>query len=303
MVATAPKADRDMQPTKRKKKDAMKRTGSDNRRGFTLVEVIVVLVVLAIMAAILIPSMVNWIQRAKDKTAIVGCRTCVLAAQTILSERYAIDGANAAVTAAETLALADVAGTVGVIATRPVAAVAHLSYTLEGVTVVYCSYADGACHPETYNINGSQSYAASSVFSSLDSLLQKAQNPTGYQELGATQPFVGGKIDGVQTGLAGSYAYLIAQQMTAEQKAFLNNVSWTIAKSATNRNRYDLYFTTTNYGAASATGVEVYRYNFDTQTYDRTTEGVVTDGMVSDRRTGTPANSTWTYDLNVASPF
>lgn len=36
---------------------------SSNRRGFTLVEVIVVLVILAILAAILIPSMVRWIEK------------------------------------------------------------------------------------------------------------------------------------------------------------------------------------------------------------------------------------------------
>ena len=35
-----------------------------HKKGFTLVEVIVVLVILAILAAILVPSMVGWIDKA-----------------------------------------------------------------------------------------------------------------------------------------------------------------------------------------------------------------------------------------------
>ena len=60
-----------------------------NKKGFTLVEVIVVLVILAILAAIMIPSMVKWIDKANDKTALVEGRTILLAAQTITSEAYA----------------------------------------------------------------------------------------------------------------------------------------------------------------------------------------------------------------------
>lgn len=59
-----------------------------NKKGFTLVEVIVVLVILAILAAILIPSMIGWINKAEEKSAIVEARTMVLAAQTIMSEKY-----------------------------------------------------------------------------------------------------------------------------------------------------------------------------------------------------------------------
>lgn len=60
----------------------------NNKKGFTLVEVIVVLVILAILAAILIPSMIGWINKAEDKTAVVEGRTMLLAAQTIVSENY-----------------------------------------------------------------------------------------------------------------------------------------------------------------------------------------------------------------------
>lgn len=67
----------------------------ENKKGFTLVEVIVVLVILAILAAILIPSMIGWINRAEEKSAIVEARTMVLAAQTIMSEKHTDAAYNA----------------------------------------------------------------------------------------------------------------------------------------------------------------------------------------------------------------
>ncbi len=68
-----------------------------NKKGFTLVEVIVVLVILAILAAILVPSMIGWIDKAEQKTAVVEGRSMLLAAQTIVSENYkTYSGASAA---------------------------------------------------------------------------------------------------------------------------------------------------------------------------------------------------------------
>ena len=62
--------------------------GHAHNKGFTLVEIIVVLVILAILAAIIIPSMTGWIDEAANKSVIIECRQCVLAAQTIASEKY-----------------------------------------------------------------------------------------------------------------------------------------------------------------------------------------------------------------------
>lgn len=45
--------------------------GSKNKKGFTLVETIVVLVILTILAAILVPSLVGWINRANELTCQV----------------------------------------------------------------------------------------------------------------------------------------------------------------------------------------------------------------------------------------
>lgn len=63
------------------------------KKGFTLVEVIIVLVILAILAAILIPSLVGYIDKANEKASISECRSYILAAQTIASETYGEKGA------------------------------------------------------------------------------------------------------------------------------------------------------------------------------------------------------------------
>lgn len=56
--------------------------------GFTLVELIVVLVILAILAALLIPALTGYIDRAKDKSVIAETRQAVMAAQTLVDEKY-----------------------------------------------------------------------------------------------------------------------------------------------------------------------------------------------------------------------
>ena len=60
-----------------------------NKKGFTLVELIVVLVILAILLAILVPSLVGWIAKARDKEVIVQARNAYLAIETVLQENEA----------------------------------------------------------------------------------------------------------------------------------------------------------------------------------------------------------------------
>ncbi|WP_159456396.1 prepilin-type N-terminal cleavage/methylation domain-containing protein [Intestinibacillus massiliensis] len=60
-----------------------------NRKGFTLVEVIVVLVILAILAALLVPKLTGWIDQAKEKAVVGEAHLVLSAAQAAASEKYA----------------------------------------------------------------------------------------------------------------------------------------------------------------------------------------------------------------------
>ncbi len=60
-----------------------------NKNGFTLMEVIIVLVILAILAALLIPSLSGYVDKADESTTLVECRHFVTAAQVVATEWYA----------------------------------------------------------------------------------------------------------------------------------------------------------------------------------------------------------------------
>jgi len=63
-----------------------------NRKGFTLVEIIVVLVILAILAAFTIPTMLGFVNDAKGKSYIAEAREVYVAAQSTATEFSAKTG-------------------------------------------------------------------------------------------------------------------------------------------------------------------------------------------------------------------
>ncbi len=65
-----------------------------NKKGFTLVEIIVVLVIIAIMAAFAIPAYNGFIDRARQSEILGEARVFLLAAQTAGQEKYTLKGSN-----------------------------------------------------------------------------------------------------------------------------------------------------------------------------------------------------------------
>ncbi|WP_455502121.1 type II secretion system protein [Gemmiger sp.] len=69
-----------------------------DKKGFTLVELIVVLVILAILAALLVPALTGYIDKAKEESIKSETRMVVMAAQTLIDEQYAKAPVNTVVT-------------------------------------------------------------------------------------------------------------------------------------------------------------------------------------------------------------
>ena len=60
-----------------------------SNKGFTLVELIIVLVILAILAAVLVPALLGYIDEAKSNKDIIDAKNCLTMIQTELTKLYA----------------------------------------------------------------------------------------------------------------------------------------------------------------------------------------------------------------------
>lgn len=128
----------------------------NNKKGFTLVELIVVLVILAILAALLIPALTGYIDKAKEKQVIAETRQVVMAAQTLADEKYALvdpdDGAGISLTYTDVTALAEVKGTIteNSIIFSDKGVVTDLTYT--AANGVECVYDNDESNGEYYKV-------------------------------------------------------------------------------------------------------------------------------------------------------
>lgn len=131
--------------------------------GFTLVELIVVLVILALLAAILVPALTGYIDSARERAVIAECRAAVGAAQTVYSEQYGqrnvfreMDPLPPANIVQEIKTLAEVPGAITTIHCDEKNEVHHLVYTTTDYIVTYCRYPDTCTtpgHNKTYNVS------------------------------------------------------------------------------------------------------------------------------------------------------
>lgn len=113
-----------------------KKLKENKKKGFTLVELIVVLVILAILAALLIPALTGYIDKAKNKSIVAETRQAVMAAQTLVDEKYAtLAGADQnAITVTDKDEVADNKKT-ATIAKSSITTLAEVKGTIESVTV------------------------------------------------------------------------------------------------------------------------------------------------------------------------
>ena len=70
----------------------MNKLRKNGKKGFTLVEIIVVLVIIAILMAALTPVMIGWIREARDSTLVAEGRTGLVAAQALVANHIATGG-------------------------------------------------------------------------------------------------------------------------------------------------------------------------------------------------------------------
>lgn len=65
---------------------------TDKKKGFTLVEIIVVLIIISVLLAIAIPTVVGYVQKANDEKLIIKARNVLTAARGEAVQLYAEDG-------------------------------------------------------------------------------------------------------------------------------------------------------------------------------------------------------------------
>ena len=127
-----------------------------NKKGFTLVELIVVLVILAILAAILVPALLGYIDKAREKQYTEEAHSIYTASQVVLDEKYAASEALTGATYTWAATSAEVKEVnsmvdptaVSTITITPKDSTDHGKYTIGTMTIDFTSQNGTAVHME-----------------------------------------------------------------------------------------------------------------------------------------------------------
>ena len=122
----------------------MKKIRQNSKKGFTLVELIVVLVILAVMAAMLVPALTGYIDEARKKKDYNAASEVLTAAQAVAAQYYGSDTTPTAAEAKEYITDARVAALVGSGVNAEVSDISFanettdtLDLTITGITVTF----------------------------------------------------------------------------------------------------------------------------------------------------------------------
>ena len=141
----------------------MNRLRKNKRKGFTLVEIIVVLVIIAVLMAALTPVMIGWIREARDTAMLANARTGLTAAQSLVADNI---GRGVTPLNADPTAMTTQTGTTFANLTQgvPNAATAFQFVTYDAGTgtitrLVYAPVAGGRCAEWTQVVGGVGAWA------------------------------------------------------------------------------------------------------------------------------------------------
>lgn len=122
----------------------MKKIRQNSKKGFTLVELIVVLVILAVMAAMLVPALTGYIDEARKKKDYNAASEVLTAAQAVAAQYYGSDTTPTAAEAKAYITDARVAALVGSGVNAEVSDISFanettdtLDLTITGITVTF----------------------------------------------------------------------------------------------------------------------------------------------------------------------
>lgn len=130
------------------------RKSFSTKGGFTLVELIVVIVIILVLAAVMVPSLLKWVDKAKRARTLEEAGTAVMMTQLLIADAYMAD-AGTTIELSEIKRQSSVPGQVTGYEVDGELNLIHLTYQNEWYTVVYCrNYAlpcPEASHTRLYN--------------------------------------------------------------------------------------------------------------------------------------------------------